>query len=254
MLAFVIAGHHAGLADFSDLQRRIEVKEVEPYAAWPAQAGSLPDPSRLMPARQFQQSASPGFSQAFLTRMLFSCLVDADWLATEQFVASGTGETIERGGFLGIAVLRDRLRIHMAGLASTAKPTPVNQVRAEVLAHAVGCAGLAPGLFTLTVPTGGGKTLASLSFGLEHAAKHGMRRVVHVIPFTSIIEQTARVFRDALGSELDVLEHHASFDWNRAESVAAADSEGPGGMEKLRRAAENWDAPVVVTQGHSVLP
>ena len=249
MLAFIIAGHHAGLADFPDLERRIKDKVIEPYPSWPAYVGTLPDPNRLMPSKRIKQNLTPGFTQTFLTRMLFSCLVDADWLATEQFMACGTGTPVPRGGFLPLAALRDRLRAHMAGMAgeAQAKSSLVNQVRAEVLAHAVGCAGLAPGLFTLTVPTGGGKTLASLSFALEHAVQHGMRRVVHVIPFTSIIEQTASVFQDALGSRMDVLEHHASFDWERAETVAAADSEGPGGVAKLRRAAENWDAPVIVT-------
>ena len=249
MLAFIIAGHHAGLADFPDLQRRLTDKAIEPYPGWSAHAGPLPDPSRLVPSRRLEQNPAPGFTQAFLTRMLFSCLVDADWLATEQFVASGTGTPVPRAGFLPLAVLRDRLRAHMASMAAAAqaRPSLVNQMRAEVLAHAVGCAGLAPGLFTLTVPTGGGKTLASLSFALEHAVQHGMRRIVHVIPFTSIIEQTARVFQNALGSRVDVLEHHASFDWEHAESVVAADSEGPDGVAKLRRAAENWDAPVIVT-------
>ena len=103
------------------------------------------------------------------------------------------------------------------------------------------------GLFTLTVPTGGGKTLASLSFALEHAVRHGLRRVVYVIPFTSIIEQTAEVFRQALNTSDDVLEHHASFDWERAAEARRDDGEGPDGLAKLRRAAENWDVPIVVT-------
>jgi CRISPR-associated endonuclease/helicase Cas3 len=100
-----------------------------------------------------------------------------------------------------------------------------------------------PGLFTLTVPTGGGKTLASLSFALEHAARHGLRRVIHVAPFTAIIEQTASVFRSALASEDDVLEHHANVDWPETDT----DDESGGERRKLRRATENWEVPVVVT-------
>jgi CRISPR-associated endonuclease/helicase Cas3 len=104
-----------------------------------------------------------------------------------------------------------------------------------------------PGLFTLTVPIGGGKTLASLSFALEHAVRHGLRRVVYVIPFTSIIEQTAQVFREALNTRDNVLEHHGSFDWERAAEARRDDGEGPDGLARLRRAAENWDTPIVVT-------
>jgi CRISPR-associated endonuclease/helicase Cas3 len=118
----------------------------------------------------------------------------------------------------------------------------VQSLRRAVLEHAINRAPLSPGLFTMTVPTGGGKTLASLSFALEHAVQHGLRRVVYVIPFTSIIEQTAAVFRHALGSDDDVLEHHAAFDWGDPSEDAGSD-----GLRKLRYAAENWDVPIVVT-------
>ena len=98
------------------------------------------------------------------------------------------------------------------------------------------------------MPTGGGKTLASLSFALEHAVRHGLRRVVYVSPFTSIIEQTAQVFRNALSTEDDILEHHVSFDWDAARTAREADGEeGADGLGKLRRAAENRDVPIVVT-------
>src|SRR5690349_16234546 len=136
----------------------------------------------------------------------------------------------------------------MAEKRRSAAPTEINALRARVLDRVTAQAALAPSLFTLTVPTGGGKTLASLSFALEHAVRHRLRRVVYVIPFTSIIEQTAQVFRDALGTSDDILEHHASFDW---EAAAAArrdlDGEGRDGVAMLRRASENWDISIVVT-------
>ena len=251
MLATLVAGHHAGLPDHETLERRTRTAPAQGYDDWATHAGKLPGAAAMRPSRAVQASAQAGFTAAFTTRMLFSCLVDADSLETERFVATGLGQPVERGGFQPLPVLRDHLRDHMSRMmpreTAGAKTSEVNLLRNEVLAHAVASAVLPPGLFTLTVPTGGGKTLASLSFALEHAVLHGLRRVVYVIPFTSIIEQTAAVFRDALKTERDVLEHHASFDWARAETAADADDEGPDGVRKLRRAAENWDAPVIVT-------
>jgi CRISPR-associated endonuclease/helicase Cas3 len=249
LIAFGIAGHHAGLADFADLNRRLnpQTKTLEAYDGWEEHVGSLPDAASLRPSVPWRSGTIAGFSEAFLTRMLFSCLVDADFLATEEFYAHATGKPVERGGHASIETLRDRLRRHMQTVRDKSRTSAVNEVRNHVLDHALAKASLAPGFFTLTVPTGGGKTLASLSFALKHAAQHELRRVVYVIPFTSIIEQTAAVFRQALATDDDVLEHHASFDWDARSSVEAADDEGQNGLSKLRRAAENWDAPIVVT-------
>jgi CRISPR-associated endonuclease/helicase Cas3 len=240
ILAFLVAGHHAGLADGATLPDRL-AKALEPYSGWEAHAGPLPAAREMAPPPTFRLSPHRGFSEAFLIRMLFSCLVDADFLETEAFHDRTGGRASLRGGHAAIPVLRDRLRAHVVTLGGTAAPE-VDALRAEVLAHAVAKAAMPPGLFTLTVPTGGGKTLTGLSFALEHAVRHGLDRVIQVIPFTSIIEQTAAVFRRALDSRDDVLEHHASFDWE-----APREEDGPDGLAKLRRAAENWDVPVVVT-------
>ncbi len=244
MLGFIVAGHHAGLPDFETLDRRLK-KTVPSYARWQEQTGTLAaSPGRSGP---WKASRNRGFMQVFLVRMLFSCLVDADSLATEAFYARTHGELGPQAGFTALAVLRTRLRSAMADKQATAPVSILNTLRADILAHVVGKAAMAPGLFTLTVPTGGGKTLASLSFALEHAIRHNLRRVVYVIPFTSIIEQTAEVFRIALGTTNDILEHHASFDWEAAARVSDSDSEGQDGIDKLRRASENWDAPIIVT-------
>ncbi len=248
MLAFAIAGHHSGLADFGDLERRLEPEHaIEPYPEWQTHAGAPPPLAALRYTKQFLKSADKGFEHAFLTRMLFSCLVDADFLETERFYAEAEGARIERGGLLDLDTLGESLRAYMAQLRAQAASTPLNALRAEVLDVVVERAASSPGLFTLTVPTGGGKTLASLSFALEHAVRHRLRRIVYVIPFTSIIEQTAQVFREALNTSDNVLEHHASFDWERAAEARRDDGEGPDGLAKLRRAAENWDVPIVVT-------
>jgi CRISPR-associated endonuclease/helicase Cas3 len=244
-LAAVIAGHHAGLADGGDLVERLG-RGVPAYTGWRAHSGPPPSPAALAPARMLRMSPERGFTGAFLTRMLFSCLVDADSIETARFYGEG-----ERRPFADVAALRDRLDAHLDALAGVAPPTALNALRAEVLAHARSRAELPPGLFTLTVPTGGGKTLTALSFALRHAARHGLRRVVAVIPLTSILEQTAAVYRDALGTDTEVLEHHASFDWEAAArklaETRARDDEGGDPVARLHRAAENWDAPVIVT-------
>ncbi len=237
-LAFAVAGHHAGLADGKALNERLQ-KKLENYTGWEAYTGELP--SLVLPAwgkEQSRRNPEIYFTQAFFVRMLFSCLVDADFLATEAFYSPEVTQT--RGGFSTIPALQARLAQHMAGFAG-AEATGLNRLRHHILTHARERAALAPGLFILTVPTGGGKTLASLSFALDHAARHGLHRVIYVAPYTSIIEQTAQVFKKALG-DADVLEHHSGLDWDKAEKEA-----DPDGTQKLRHATENWAAPVVVT-------
>lgn len=253
MMAFGIAGHHAGLMDGSGhegstLSARL-TKEVEDYAGWQDHVVGLPTAEELRAGipRLRPNGIEPAFSGAFLTRMLFSCLVDADFLETEAFYARSRGEKPpERGGTLTPEHI-ERVRTFVA--EHRRDDTPVNRLRSEILDHANAKADLAPGLFTLTVPTGGGKTLTSLSFATRHAAAHGLRRIVYVIPFTSIIEQTAGIFREQVGLGNAVLEHHSSFDWDKDRPASDNDreDEGPAGLAKLRRDEENWDAPIVVT-------
>ena len=244
-LTYSIAGHHAGLADAARLEERLDHARttIPPVPGWEAQAGALPDLAELRPARPLACSPHPHFEAAFLIRMLFSCLVDADFVATEHFYAKAEGRTVERGSVLEPADLLPRFRQFAAD--RPAADTPLNALRSAIRDHAVARAALSPGLFTLTVPTGGGKTLTSLAFALEHAVRHGLRRLVYVVPFTAIIEQTAAVFRDVLGDDA-VLEHHASFEWEDS-GRAWKDGAGDPDTERMRRAAENWDAPVVVT-------
>ena len=247
LMAFGIAGHHGGLMDGAELSVRRD-KAVEDYAGWEIHAGPLPTTEAVQDIPLKANAIDPSFSLSFLARMAFSCLVDADFLETERFYSLSRGETPPgRGGVLQRCHL-DTVRTHMAG--QRRDDTEVNRLRSIILDHANGRATLPPGLFTLTVPTGGGKTLTSLSFALEHALAHGLRRVVYVIPFTSIIEQTAAVFREQVGlGEEAVLEHHSSFDWDQKRPGGDNDSEqeGAGGLAKLRRDAENWDAPIIVT-------
>ncbi|HWK36950.1 CRISPR-associated endonuclease Cas3'' [Sphingomonas sp.] len=253
LMAFGIAGHHAGLMDGTggesgNLDARL-AKTVDGCDGWGEHVAGLPTPQELTEATAAPRpnAIDPAFSASFLVRMAFSCLVDADCQETEAFYAGSRGEAPPaRGG-----VLEPRhheiVRAHMA--RHRRDDTPVNRLRSAVLDHATAKAVLPPGLFTLTVPTGGGKTLTSLSFAMDHALAHDLRRIVYVIPFTSIIEQTAQVFREQVGLGDAVLEHHSSFDWDRHAPASGNDreDEGPSGLAKLRRDAENWDAPIVVT-------
>lgn len=253
LMAFGIAGHHAGLMDGSgydgsNLDDRL-TKAVEDYDGWRDHVGVLPIAETLAGElkRLGRNGIDPAFTASFLVRMLFSCLVDADFLETERFYALSRGEARPKRGGIIRAEHQEKLRAFLA--KHRRDDTRVNKLRSVILDYANAKAAMPPGLFTLTVPTGGGKTLTSLSFAMEHAMAHDLRRIIYVIPFTSIIEQTASVFRDEVELGEAVLEHHSSFDWERQAPASDNDSEGEGaaGHAKLRRDAENWDAPIVVT-------
>lgn len=231
ILAYLIAGHHAGLPDWqsaetpaSSLLYRLE------QAILLTEALKQSPPTDIINASL--PTSNPGQRDyALWIRLLFSCLVDADFLDTEQFMAPE--KAVLRSRYLALTELEPLFDSHMVALAEQADITPVNQVRAAVLARCREAATQSPGLFSLTVPTGGGKTLASLAFALKHVRHHGHRRIIYVIPYTSIIEQTADVFRRVFGNDA-VLEHHSNLD---------SDRENP----HSRLATENWDAPLIVT-------
>ena len=174
--------------------------------------------------------------------MLFSALVDADFLDTEAYFATAGNEYARRNvdtrqeAWPPFTAYRTRLYQHLEAKGRTTRASTVNHLRRAVLDACRTAAQEPPGLFTLTVPTGGGKTLASLAFALDHANQHGHRRVVVALPFTSIIEQTAQVFRDIFGDlgSTVVLEHHSALDPTKATA-------------RGRVSSENWDAPLVVT-------
>lgn len=243
LLAYGIAGHHAGLANGLDSGERTPLQDRLKGQGLPAlleqwqQEIQLPELTELPPIKGVKGRAF--FQQAFLVRMLFSCLVDADYLDTEAFY-----QRVEKRPSLrpthppALSELRTALNDYLAGF--TADST-VNRIRADILAHVREQAECSPGLFSLTVPTGGGKTLASLAFALDHAIRHGLRRIIYVIPFTSIVEQNAAVFRKALGAlgEQAVLEHHSAFSDDLSKNRQS--------REKLRLAMENWDKPIIVT-------
>jgi CRISPR-associated endonuclease/helicase Cas3 len=182
--------------------------------------------------------------------MLFSCLVDADFRDTERFYADAEGRSVDRD-WPRLPEIVDDLISHfdryMRRKQACAADTSVNRLRTEILAHVVTRAGAGRGLFTLTVPTGGGKTLASLAFALEHAKRHGLERIIYAIPFTSIIDQTAAVFREAFEDDANdiILEHHSAIDEDQIEDENR--SHRREASDKLRLAMEDWAAAIVVT-------
>ncbi len=239
--AYCVAGHHAGLPDgggaadsaaCKTLSGRLR-RQVEPYDRFAAEIPLAPPTDCRLPTPLGQRG---GFSLAFWIRMLFSCLVDADRLDTEAFMRGGS----PRGEGLSISQLLARLEAFITTYQNPA--SALDRARCDVL-NACLAAGTTqpPGLFTLTVPTGGGKTVSSLAFALRHAAAQGKTHIIYVIPYTNIIEQTADTFRAILGEEA-VLEHH---------SGVALDDDEEGllnpAKERAKLAAENWDLPVVVT-------
>lgn len=266
IISYAIAGHHAGLPDkrgeslaaLSDRLTGFSHARLDPV--WreelaPDASGLLPafswepPPAREATHREVEASrARLAFQFAFLGRMLFSCLVDADFKDTEAFYGRVEGRQLEREWPALQTVLPGLLAAYERRMGDLRNSnSEVNSVRSAVLDHVRSRAGEAPGLFTLTVPTGGGKTLASLGFALDHARIHGHRRIIYAIPFTSIIDQTAEIFRDILGAAV-VLEHHSAIDSGRLrrEEARMADSDAAS-RDKLKLAMEDWAAPVVVT-------
>ncbi len=235
ILAYCVAGHHAGLPDWIGGETpngalSVRLSEESAVLDEPAVAKWISDcePAWRKPRPPF---AFREEDVAFWIRMLYSCLVDADFLDTEAFMDAARASRRDAG-----APLDELARMFFTKLDAkqkSASPTEVNAIRAEIRAACESAADRQPGLFSLSVPTGGGKTLSAMAFAFRHALRHGKRRIVYVIPYTSIIEQTADVLRGFIGAE-NVLEHHSNFDPAKE-------------TERSRLASENWDVPVIVT-------
>ena len=236
ILSYCIAGHHAGLPntgtisglDKSSLFGRLK-KGVDDFSRYKDEI-NIPC-LKTFPFNP-QKTVTPDFSLSVFIRMMYSCLVDADFLDTEYFMENGA---TNRDAGDPLNKLYQILYNHVGGWLSNENLATINGRRSEILRHCIASGKEEPGMFRLTVPTGGGKTLASLAFALKHAIEYGMERVIYVIPYTSIIEQNAKVFRDILGSQ-NVLENHYNVDYESSEE-----------FRPMQLAAENWDKPVIVT-------
>ncbi|WP_031514029.1 CRISPR-associated helicase/endonuclease Cas3 [Desulfofalx alkaliphila] len=245
LLAYCIAGHHSGLPDYGTaastegtLMARLRKKvgeDLEDYSAYKTELDLPTEKTFLnLPIKPIDNYR--GFTISFFIRMIYSCLVDADYIDTESYMS----DTLKpRGNNASIPQLNNTFNQFLTGFK--ADKTKINTRRQEILQRCLGMAKSPTGLFTLTVPTGGGKTLSSLAFALNHAVINNLKRIIYVIPYTSIIEQNAAVFKKVLGDN-NILEHHSNyqFDNKDSEDIQAIN-------EKLKLAAENWDIPIVVT-------
>lgn len=241
-VAFAIAGHHCGIPDVGHSQDSSESatlcgrnkRRLPSLGAW----ASAHTP-KIAPLPDWINSSQDTLTLAFFTRMLYSCLVDADFIDTETFM---NGEAAPRHTGQPLHDLLPLLRAQASRFLQAEQCSPIAQTRNDVL-HACCQHGQqgSQGLYTLTVPTGGGKTFSSLAFAMEHAIAHGQQRIIYVIPYTSIIDQTVRDFSELLGKE-NVLAHFAGVDYKQVNQ----DDLTPMQYRQLL-ASENWDAPIIVT-------
>lgn len=268
LMAYAIAGHHGGMPNgiaqsVGSHRRPLESRLAEldsDASTAPTRAAidalfstgvlTAPHPESLEllrplehPTRGNAQSAKVAnqlnaLSLNTTARMLYSCLVDADYLDTERVMAPDEQALRAETRTSSLHELLAMLEEHLHKLAASPESdTPVNAARRQLAADCRNAAAAEPGLFTLTAPTGSGKTKSVVLFGLMHAIRHGMQRIVFALPFTTLVEQTADVLRGIFGAD-NVLEHHSNYDFEAAEDK---------GRLRERLAVQNWDAPIVVT-------
>ena len=233
-VAYALAGHHAGMPD-SYLLEELLKKDLPEEVSW----DGLPDvPS---PPSYLEQMQPSDLNHLF--RMLYSCLVDADYLDTENFMMPG--QVRLRNNQTSLADLLPKLEVYLQNLAERSADTPVNRIRKQVQDVCRQAAERPSGVYSLTVPTGGGKTLSSILWAMLHAIRQGKQRIILSIPYTSIITQTAAVLKKIFGDD-QVLEHHSNL------AVDETDVLDETALRK-KLATENWDFPIIVTTNVQLL-
>lgn len=255
ILAYAIAGHHGGLADWvADLESRLttesELATLRAVKGVPEATAfldkHLPKSVPCILTKGNPEAASEHYH--LWIRMLFSCLVDADFLDTEEFMEPE--KSAQRGSYASLQELKQRFDSYIERKEQNSLDTPINRKRKQIREQCIAKASHPPGFFSLTVPTGGGKTLSSMAFALDHALRYNKQRIIVAIPYTSIIEQTAKIFKygtdndeeieirkrtnDLLFGEDQVIEHHSNLDPKEENA-------------RNRLACENWDAPIILT-------
>lgn len=242
-IAYCICGHHSGLMDYvgnggrSNLDFHLSsqclhyLDDIQQYLPKDISLPTLPMPN-------FDNNSRKPKAWHLWIRMLFSCLVDADWLDTEKFMKPENFNA--RGHYTTLKQMKPTLDTYLSNLKKTAPKTKVNAIRAEVQDTCRKAGTLPQGIYSLTVPTGGGKTLSSLLWAMEHAMRHDLKRIIITIPYTSIVTQTADKLREVFGPENseNIVEHHSYADFDKMPDDK---------QWKMKLATENWDAPIIVT-------
>jgi CRISPR-associated endonuclease/helicase Cas3 len=239
-LTFVVVGHHGGLRDREGylrpwLQEHLDEPRVDEALARARRHIDPLDPPNLLAPPSWAES-DPQAAEFFI-RMLFAALVDADFLDTEEHFAGP--QASRHISTPTTADLWRELELDQDQLSGK-RDDPVNAVRHAVYLDCVRSSELPPGFFRLTVPTGGGKTRSGLAFALRHASLHDLRRVIVALPYTSITDQTAAVYRSIFSSPYAILEHHSAIEHGGLDDDTID-------REWERLTAENWDAPLIVT-------
>ena len=238
-LAYCISGHHRGLYDHNEMERRLRHGE---HKRWCDACEKLSEKESL--GTTDCDDVGEPYDLQMAIRMLFSALVDADRLDTEQFMTPDlSAERLRiKGNYASLCTLRERLRAKTESFSS-APDTPVNRARAYFLESCrTHGAESDPGIYTLSLPTGAGKTISSMAWALEMAIRNHHDRIIYVIPYTSIITQTAMVFREIFGKE-NILEHHSEVVVEQQTEDDNSDEQ----MSRLKFLTENWDAPIILT-------
>ncbi|MCL1883265.1 MAG: CRISPR-associated helicase Cas3' [Defluviitaleaceae bacterium] len=243
----IIFGHHGGLLDFGNnaqhgddhlrsVMVRLKNTKIPDYSSFKKEM-TLDNPMEIFQNNlktNFSLIPDSAYSHGFLIRMLFSCVVDSDFLDAECFMHNNR---IARGEHDSIENLLDKLNAYFSSKRFFEPKNEINQIRKGILENCLKKAKSSRGVYSLTVPTGGGKTLSSMAFALNHAKINKMQRIIYVIPYTSIIEQNAGVFKDIF-EPINVLENHSNVIFENAEDEL---------YKNNHLASENWDIPIVVT-------
>ncbi len=263
-LGFLIAGHHAGLSNLKgDNSLDQKLKNSEQLAIYQSLLSLASQEIPSIKTSEDLRSYFKPFGQDRIAvdlflRLIFSCLIDADRLDTEHFANPEQSQLRQdRANAVTIAQLWEVFDRKQQEFVKQAKnpESKVNRVREEVFQHCVKAAKCEPGIFRLCVPTGGGKTRSGLAFALKHAEEYGKDRVIFAVPYTSIIEQTVKVYRDEIFQELGdvaVLEHHSATQAEKKlseleQEQLETDENIRDSQAQAKLATQNWDARLIVT-------